>query len=139
MRIQVADASVVPETILGFGSQDSDFGFRVSGRGIRVSGLGIRVSGRGVQVSGLGSRCSGLGVRVSCFGSRVWCFESPVSGSGLGFLILGVPKVAAGAPASSGIIQAADGLVVVLVRLAFLLWYRGGLVFEAHRLMYHSA
>ena len=85
--------------------------FRVEGFWFRVSGFGFRVSGLGFGVWGLGFGVWGLG-----FG--VW---------GLGF-----------GRRLGRRVGHADALVAVAVDDGGVPWFRGGLVFEAHRLLHHS-
>ena len=99
--------------VWGLGSRVESLGLRVSGFGFRVSGFGFRVSGFGVRVSGFGFRDSGFGVRVS----------------GLGFEV------------DHGVVRRKEVRKLPREQPLYrnVQWFRGGLVFDAHRLLYHSA
>ena len=143
-------------------------GFMVQGVGFRVQGSGFRVQGSGFRVQGSGFRVQGAGFRVQGSGFRVQGGTPPIDGpsrrarhpcasgsKGNGLRLQGLhsvdydgfvasnsgrlrdqivrdghirPSRTTRHPCASG-----GGLVLINVQ-----WFRGGLVFEAHRLLYHS-
>ena len=94
---------------------------------MRVWGLWSRVWGLGFGVSGFGFR---LWFRVSDFGFRV---------SGFGFSQGGSWKKPEAGREGRERARVVAGLQRVdLVHRRNVKWFRGGLVFKAHRLLYHS-
>jgi len=127
----------------GSGVRDLGSGFQVSGSEFRVSG--VRVLDCGFRVSGFGFR---VGCWASVFGFRVFGFWIPGSGfrvsgfevraAGVGLWVKGirvsVHLLVRRALAASCCLEPLCQMEQVTSNLMF----RGGLVFKAHRLLYHS-